>query len=89
MPMNQIKVADDSRDGGIGRHGAEPGLPAAAHQAHRQPMLQNEQIGRTDAEHDDRMPVQAIPQPAPSRQRQIFAHGEGVDVADAAAIEIA
>ena len=80
---------DDARDSGVGGHGAEPRLPAAAHQAHRQPMLQKEQVGGADAEHDDRVPVQAIPEPAPSRQRQILAHGERVDVADAALIEVA
>ena len=52
-------------------------------------MLQDEQIGRADAEHDDRMAVEAIAQPAPSGQREIFAHGQGVDIADAAMIEIA
>ena len=52
-------------------------------------MLQDEEIGGADAEHHDRVPVQAISKLTPSGQRQIFAHGQRVDVADAAAIEIA
>jgi hypothetical protein len=35
------------------------------------------------------MAVQAIAQPAPAGKRQIFTHGERVDIADAAAIQIA
>src|SRR5712691_8554484 len=48
---------DESRDGDIGRHGTEPGLPATTHEADRQPVLYDEQIGRAQAEHDDRVPV--------------------------------
>ena len=52
-------------------------------------MAQDEQVDRADAEHHQRMAVEAIGDPAPARQCQIFAHGQRVDVADAAAIEIA
>ena len=45
---------DDHRDRSIGHHGAEPRLPALAHQADRQPVLHQEQIGRADPEHDAR-----------------------------------
>src|SRR4051812_859038 len=57
---------DESRDGDVGRAGAEPELPTAAHEADRQPMLHDEQIGRAQAEHDDRVPVEPITQPTPS-----------------------
>ena len=36
---------DESRDRDVGRHGAEPGLPTAAHEANWQSMLHDEQIG--------------------------------------------
>ena len=89
MPISQISIAAISRDREIGRHGAEPGPPAAAHQADRQPVLEQEQIGRAEAEHHQRMAVEAIAQPRQQRQREIFAHGQRIDVADAAAVEIA
>ena len=79
----------DRRNGEVGRHDADPRPPAGAHQPDRQPVPQHEQIGRTDPEHHDRMPVQPIGQPAPDRQRPIFAHRQRIDVAHAAAIEIA
>ena len=79
--------AHDKRDCSIGRHGAEPRLPARR-QAKRKPLAQNEQIRGADTEQNHRMAVQAVPEPPPARQRQIFAHGESVDVADAAAIKI-
>ena len=60
MPMNQISPAAIGCDREIGRHGAEPGLPAAAEQPDRQPVPQDKQIGGTDAEHDERVPVRAI-----------------------------
>ena len=80
---------DDDRDRQVGAHGAEPRLPAAAHQSERQPVPQDEKIGRPDTEHHRRMAIQPIAQPAPARQRQIFAHRQGIDVADAAALQIA
>jgi len=54
----------------------------------RQPIVRNS-AARTDAEHDERMPVQPIPEPAPWGQRQILAHREYVDVTDSTLIEIA
>ena len=80
---------DHSRDGGIGRAGAKPGLPATAHQADWQPMLDEEQVGRAQAEHDDGVPIDAIAQPPPRRQREVLTHGERVDIPDPAAVEIA
>jgi hypothetical protein len=80
---------DDSRDASIGRHRAQPRLPAAAHEADRQAMLHEKQIGRADAEHNDRMPVDAVAKAAPSGACQVFLYGERVDVAHPAAIKIA
>jgi hypothetical protein len=51
-------------------------------------VLQDEQIRRTDAEHHNRMSVQAIEELAPPGERQELAHGQRVDVADSAPIEI-
>ena len=76
-------------NGEVGRHGAQPRLPARAHQPDRQAVLQEKQIGRTETEHHQRMPVGPVAQPAPARQRQIFADRQRIDVADAAPVEIA
>ena len=97
-PMHQQERPDadqpyqrggDDRDGEVGAHRADPRPPAAAHQAERQPLPQDEKIGRPDAEHHRRMAVEPVHQAAPARQRQIFAHRQRIDIADAAAIEIA
>jgi len=80
---------DKSRDGDIGPAGAKPGPPTTAHQPDWQPMLDDEQIGWAHAEHDDWVPVQAIAQPTPPGQREVLVHGQGVDVPDSAALEIA
>jgi hypothetical protein len=68
---------------------ATPELPTTAHETDRQPMLHDEQIGRAQSEHDDRVPVEPVTQPAPSGSGQVLAHGQRVDVSDSAAIEIA
>jgi hypothetical protein len=79
----------DHRNREVCRHDADPRPPAGAHEPDRQTMLQQEQIGRADAEHHDRMPVQTIGQPAPGRPGPILVHSQRVDVANAAAVEIA
>ena len=81
--------ADDDRHRRVGRLRADPRCPAGAHEADRQPVLQDEHIGRSDAEHHRRMAVKTITKTAPARQREIFAHGQRVDVAHAAVIEVA
>jgi hypothetical protein len=73
----------------IGRHRADPRAPAPAHGADRQPVLQQEKIGGTDAEHYRRMTVEPIVQPSPSGKREVFAHRQRVDIADAAMVEVA
>ena len=52
-------------------------------------MLEEKKIGRPEAEHDGWVPVEAVPKPPPSGQRQVFAHSQGADVTDPAALEIA
>ena len=79
----------DQCDGKVRGHGAQPRLPTGAHQPDRQAMLQEKEIGRAETEHHQRMPVEPVAQPAPARQRQIFADRERIDVADAAPVEIA
>src|SRR5580704_12319477 len=59
-------AGNDKCDRAIGRHGADPGRPAFPHQAKWKPLPQDEKITWTDAEHDDRMTVQAIAEPAPA-----------------------
>ena len=73
-PDGTDQSSSDGCDRDVGRHGAEPGLPAAADQTDRQPVPQDEQIGGTDAEHDERVPVRAIAKTTPEGERQIFAH---------------
>ena len=90
MPMNQISAPAISAMARLVAIVLSPRLPAAAHQSDRQSVLQDEQIGRADAEHHQRVPVQAIAQPAPDRAaRRYSSHGQRVDVADAATVEIA
>jgi len=79
----------DRDDRGIGGLRADPGPPARTHQPDRQALLQQEHIGRPDDEEHDRMAVEPVFEPAPPGARQIFAHGERIDVADAAPVEIA
>src|ERR1019366_7308369 len=82
-PPNRARTGRSARDCGIRRHCAEPGLPAFAQQPDRQPLLQDEQVGRAEAEQNERMPVDAITQPAPKRERQITAERDLVAAVDA------
>ncbi len=52
-------------------------------------MLEDEQIGRPDDEHHDRIAVDAIGEAAPLRARLVFADRERIDVARAALVEVA
>jgi hypothetical protein len=80
---------DESSDCDVGRHGAEPWLPTAAHEADRQSMPQDEKIDWADAEHDDRMAVDAVAQPTPSGSSEVLTHGQCVDVTNSTTIEVA
>ena len=81
--------SDDDGNPEIGCHGAGPGLPAIAHQADREPLLQQKQIGRSDPEHDQRVAVKAVFQTTPPGKGPVFAHGQRIEIADTAAIEVA
>ena len=52
-------------------------------------MLQDEQVGRPEAEQHRGMAVEPIAEPAAPVSREIFAHRQRVDVAHAAPVEIA
>src|SRR4029078_13544535 len=81
--------ADDQRDREVGEHGAGPRLPAIAHKANRQAVLQDKKVGRSNSEHDQWVAIEPILQPAPARTRQIFAHGQSIDIANSATVEVA
>ena len=88
-PRSATRRPMHHHDREIGRHDAEPGFSARAHQPHRQAVLEHEQVERRHAEHDDRVALQAVESAAPRRQALVLAHGQGVDVAGAAPAEMA
>ena len=88
-PTSHIMPMTTRGDSQVGGHGAEPGLQGAAHRSARQPVLHEEQIGGTQPEHDDGVAVEPIAQPTPARQGEVLPHGQRVDIADAALLEIA
>jgi hypothetical protein len=47
------------------------------------------QIGRADPEHDQRVAVKAVFQATPAERALVFAHGQRIEIADTAAIEVA
>jgi hypothetical protein len=51
-------------------------------------MLEDEQVRRADAKHHGWVAVQAVEKLTLPGSRQIFAHGERIDVANASMIEI-
>src|SRR5436190_8031973 len=81
--------SDDDGNREIGRHRTGPGLPAIAHEADREPLLQQKQIGRSDPEHDQRVAVKTVFQTTPPGKGAIFAHGQRIEIAGTAAIEVA
>src|SRR5256886_5325496 len=81
--------SDDDGNREIGCHRTGPGLPAIAHEADRKPLLQKKQIGWSDPEHDQRVPVKPVFQTTPPGKRPVFAHGQRIEIADTAAIEVA
>ena len=80
---------DEGRDGEVGDHRRCPRHAPAAHQADRQPVLDDEEPERPEPEHHQRVAIEPVADPAPERPRVIFGNGEGDDIADAARIEIA
>jgi hypothetical protein len=55
----------------------------------RKPVPQDELVSRTDAEHDERMPIHAVAQARACGTSQILADGQGIDIADAASVQVA
>ena len=56
------------RESGIGCQRAEPGTPVQQ-LSRREPLLHQEEIGRSDAEQDQRMTVTSVSQASPARAR--------------------
>ena len=81
--------ASGDEDAGVGRHRAEPGHGALAHESERQAVLDQEHIERADPEHHQRMAIEPIAEPVAPVAGEIFPDCEGIDVADAAPVEIA
>ena len=81
--------AGRNQDARVGAHRAEPRHGALAHEAERQPALDQEHVGRADPEHHQGMAIEPIKEPAARVQREIFPHRLRLDVADAAPVEIA
>lgn len=79
----------ESDDHGICGHRRNPWQRAGFHHAERQPLLEEEEPGGADTEHDQRMPVQAVAEPSPARQGCVFRDGERRDIADAPFIQVA
>ena len=53
-----------------------------------EPMLQQEEVGWPEAEHHERVAVEAVSYSAPAWQPQVLAHGQGRDVAHAAPVQV-
>src|SRR6516162_5452831 len=79
---------DDQGNREVGCHCAGPRLPTVAHEADRETVLQQKQIGWSDPEHDERMAVKSVFQTAPPRTSLVFAHCQGIDIADTAPVEV-
>ena len=79
----------DQGNGEIGCHCAGPRLPTVTHEADRETVLQEKQISWSDHEHDQRVAVKSVFQTAPPRTGLVFAHCQGIDIADAAPVEVA
>src|ERR1700731_257394 len=56
---------DDQGSREIGCHCARPRLPTVAHEADRETVLQEKQVGRSEPEHDQRVAVKSVFQGAP------------------------
>ena len=67
--------------------GQEP--PAPAQHVERQPELDDENPGRRDADHNDRVAIAAVAQLPPPGQRRVFADRQRRYIADPARVEIA
>src|SRR5215468_8420418 len=76
--------SDNQGNGAVGSHCAGPRPPTVAHEADREAVLQEKQIGWSAPEHDQRVAVKSVFHAAPPRTGLVFAHCEGIDIADTA-----
>ena len=83
---HQRRQGDDRE---IGEHGARPGHGARPLHSERHAISDNKEIGRPHAEHDQRVPVDPVGQPAQRPTGLILLDGQRIDVADTPAVEIA
>ena len=89
MPINQVSVATMTAIARLVAIVLAQGCHPLRMRPTGQPLLQQKQIGRPDPEHDQRVAVKTVFQAAPPGQRAIFAHGQRIEIADTAAIEVA
>src|SRR5215467_15131441 len=66
------ECSDDQDNREIGRHCASPRPPPVAHEADRETVLQEKQIGWSDPEHDERMAVKYEIQTTPPRTISVY-----------------
>src|SRR2546430_294294 len=83
------ECSDDEGNREIGRHCTGPRQPAIAHEADRDPVLQEKQVGRSNTEHDQRVAVKTVFQTTPPRKGPVFAHCQRIDITDTTAVEVA
>ena len=88
-PHQRRRGHGQDRDREVGRQDAGPGVPARGPQRRGQPVLEDEDVDGADAEHHERVPRQPVDQARPSGEPLELRHGQGVDVADAALVEVA
>lgn len=88
-PDGPDQRAGDRSGRQVGRHSARPRLPAVAPHAHGHAMQHDKLDRRADDEQHQRVAVEPVAQAAEQRQRAVFRDGQRIDVAHAAAFEIA
>src|SRR5581483_10488593 len=79
----------EENDGRIGTESAGPMPPPRAKKTCRNAILQQENEGRTDAKHDQWIPIQPVAPAQEARSSGIFGDGQRIDIADASPVEIA
>ena len=63
-PHHQARSEGDAK---VGRHCADPGTPTGTHQASGDSMADQEQVGRPQAEHNERVAIETVANPPPAR----------------------
>ena len=88
-PHQRPHQHDAGRESHVGPQDAAPlARPLARHD--RGEAVPHEEVqDRADAKQHDGVTVHAVLEPSPARQREVFVHRQGVDVAEAAVLEVA